>query len=320
MARGWARHAVTELKSVRSLGDLRNLNEKVHYLLLRVRGEFVRGTSVPPSLQIEPTNRCNLRCICCSGHSNEREKGFMDFGLFGNIVDEAAGIGVKRIHLYLHGEPLLHPGIGEMLRHIKSRGLAVTLATNAMLFDRRKIADVMRAGFTNADYILLSVLGFSKQTHESIQRGVDHERVLANIADLMEYRKAHDMNGPLIETVLYRLAENRGEENDYREYWLKRVDYARIARESEQYADLREGIAAIALRTRTCHHLWERMSIHWNGDVALCVADIDGTYILGNLKEHSIPEVWNGEGISRIRAFHRQRNFEAVPLCAGCDW
>ncbi len=320
MEQRWISHAVKEIRSVRSLNGLKNLNRKLLFLMFRARGDFVRGTEVPPSLQIEPTNNCNLRCICCSGYSNERKRGYMELPLFRSIIDEAADIGVRRIHLYLHGEPLLHPRIGEMLRHIKSRRLAVTLATNAMLLDEEKIADVMGAGMTNADYILLSVLGFSRQTHESIQRGVDHDRVLANITRLTEYRNARKLDGPIIETVFYTLPENRGEEGAYRAFWHKKVDHARIARESMQYAELRGGVSSARPRTRTCHHLWERMSIHWDGTAALCVGDIDGKHRLGNLGESSIKDLWNGEEISRIRAFHRKSDFAAIPLCRTCDW
>ena len=47
---------------------------------------------------------------------------------------------------------------------------------------------------------------------------------------------------------------------------------------------------------RTCHHLWERMSIHWDGNVALCVGDIDGKHRLGNLGESSIKGAMERKG------------------------
>ena len=320
MQQRWVRHAVKEMRHVRSFDDLRNVNRKLAFLVVRARGGFVKGTTAPPNLQIEPTNSCNLKCICCSAHSNVRKRGFMDFDFFRRIIDEAADIGVGRIHLYLHGEPLLHPRIGDMIRHVKSRQLALTMATNSMLLDAKKIADLLSSGMTNADHLLLSVLGFSKETHEKIMRGVNHERVETNIANFMEYRRSHKLNGPVVETVFYQMDENRGEEEDYRSYWQRKVDNARVARESGQYAEFRDGIPNVPARTRTCHHLWERMSIHWNGDVALCVADIDGNYKLGSLRESSICDLWNGEGITRIRECHKNGDFKAVPLCAACDW
>ena len=93
MRQRWIRHAVKEIRAVKSLEDLKNLNQKLAFLILRAKGDFVRGTPAPFNMQIEPTNNCNLRCICCSGHSNLRAKGYMDFGLFRRIIDEAADIG-----------------------------------------------------------------------------------------------------------------------------------------------------------------------------------------------------------------------------------
>jgi radical SAM protein with 4Fe4S-binding SPASM domain len=116
------------------------------------------------------------------------------------------------------------------------------------------------------------------------------------------------------------MTENRGEEEEYCKYWSKRVDNARVAPASEQYALFKEGRAHSSVRKKTCHQLWERMTVHWNGNVAPCHADIDGSTVLGNLGTQSIHEIWNGEEISRIRELHRQSKFEALPLCAGCDW
>jgi len=320
MEQKWLRHAAKEIRSLKSIEDVRYLNRKLQFLFGRMTGGFVRGTKVPPNLQIEPANSCNLRCTCCSGHRNLRPRGYMDFGLFCRIVDEAAAVGAKRIHLYLHGEPLLHPQIGDMIRRIKSRHLAVTMATNAMLLTPRKIEDIMRSHLTHEDYILLSVLGNSKETHEKVMRGVDHDRVVANIKNLVEYRRVHELNGPIIETVFFRTPDNAHEEEAYRDYWGKVVDNSRATPASEQYVSYRDGHAPTSFRTRTCHQLWERMTVHWNGNVVLCHADIDGQIVLGSLQEMTIPEIWNCDRVSAIRDLHRQSRFRDLPICAACDW
>jgi radical SAM protein with 4Fe4S-binding SPASM domain len=320
MEQKWVMHAVKEIRSLRSFSDVKNLNRKLIFLLGRLKGDFTKGTKVPPVLQIEPTNKCNLSCICCSGHSNSRKKGDMDFKLFCRIIDESADIGVKRIHLYLHGEPLLHPQVGEMVRHIKSRDLALTLATNGMHLTRKKIADVMKSGMTSADYLLLSVLGFSKETHEKVMRGVIHEQVVGNIANLLEYRRNNGLKGPIIETVFYIMPENRDEEKKYYEYWRKVVDNARVVRSAEQYSAYRNNAYQAPVRAKTCNQLWERMTVQWNGNAVLCHADIDGNHVLGNLKERSITELWNGELISRVRNLHRESKFKEHALCRACDW
>ena len=83
----------------------------------------------------------------------------MDFELFQRIIDEAARVGVKRVHLYLHGEPLLHPQIVDMISYIKSRNLVVHLTTNGMLLDKEKAEAILRSGVNGADHFRISVLG-----------------------------------------------------------------------------------------------------------------------------------------------------------------
>jgi radical SAM protein with 4Fe4S-binding SPASM domain len=112
------------------------------------------------------------------------------------------------------------------------------------------------------------------------------------------------------------MPENAGEEQLYVKHWRGIVDHVREpVRISEQFA----GTGIPRTRTRTCRDFWERMTIYWNGDVALCCEDLDGAHILGNLKESTIREVWNGEKMRALKRLHRQKRFAELPLCAGCD-
>jgi MoaA/NifB/PqqE/SkfB family radical SAM enzyme len=67
----------------------------------------------------------------------------MDYSLFKEIIDDAVNIGVKRIRLFLHGEPMLHPEIVEMIAYIKSKDLFVNITTNGMRLDHEKIEAIL---------------------------------------------------------------------------------------------------------------------------------------------------------------------------------
>jgi radical SAM protein with 4Fe4S-binding SPASM domain len=148
---------------------------------------------------------------------------------------------------------------------------------------------------------------------------VNHNRVTANILDFLQARKARGSNGPIVETVMYSMPENAGEEKQFVDYWRGIVDHAREpVRISEQFAG-KTGNGGRRLRTRICRDFWERMTVYWNGDVALCCEDLDGAHIQGNLKESSIREIWNGEKMRALKKLHRNRRFAELPLCAECD-
>jgi radical SAM protein with 4Fe4S-binding SPASM domain len=314
------RYAIEELRFLRSFKDARILLDKAAYLMPRKTGTLELFTNAPPILQIEPTNYCNVNCICCPTARSSRPKGYIDYDLFRHIIDEAADIGTKRIRLFLHGESMLHPLVVEMMSYIKSKDLSFHLYTNGMAFDKDRIEAILRSGVTCADHITFSILGHSKDIYESIMRGARLDRVSENISYLLSMREELDVNGPVIETIFYRMPENECEETQYLRYWRERVDHARLGGDiSLSFSKYKQKGHAIPLRTRTCTNLWEKMTVFWNGDVTLCSQDVDGDWILGNLGKDTIERIWNGEQLLSIKRLHKERKFEEIPLCAECD-
>ncbi len=318
----WIRFGLEEIKFLKSFKDLRIFYEqKLPFLVPRVARNGLREARVPLSLQLEPTNHCNLDCICCSRKTMKRRKGYMDFSLFQKIIDDAALIGVRRIHLYLHGESLLHPQIVRMISYIKSKGMGITLATNGMLLDREKTEAILQSGVNSADYIQFSILGHSKAVHERIMKGVNHEGVLESLFGFLRVRKRIKANGPIIETVFYRMPENQEEESAFVNNWSGIVDHVHPVGEiSKQFASSKGNANSTPVRTKTCHNLWERMTVFWNGDVTRCIADLDGNYRVGSLKEKSITQIWNCDELSAIRRLHKKKQFTNLALCSNCDW
>lgn len=307
-----------EIKFLRSFRDVKYLLEKARFLMPRLLGTVDSWRDVPPSLLIEPTLFCNIDCTTCCRSKCTRTPGFMDLALFRKIIDDASRIGVGHILLYFFGEPLMHPGIVEMIRYIKSKGLAFHLTTNGSLLDDKMGEGILRSGVTSADYLTFSILGFSKEVHEKIMRGINHEQVVANVLNFMEKRTRSGINGPVVETVFYSTPENGHELKPFRDYWNGIVDHAVDGGKAvEAFIDPK---LPKNPRTKTCHQLWERMAIYWNGDVTICGEDLNGDYVVGNLRDQSIREIWSGNELNRVRKLHKEGQYRKIPLCEFCDW
>ena len=274
---------------------------------------------MPPRLEIEPTNYCNLNCRYCPRRESSREKGYMKFDLFQKIIDDASQIGVMGIDLYLLGESLLHPQFVEMVSYIKSKNLKVNVVTNGMLFSIEKIEAVLRSGLNIADSITFSMYGYSKEVNERLMRGVDHDKVLKNIHNFLKLREKCKGKGPSIEVIFYTVPENENEKEQFVKYWREIVDCVIICKISKSFANLKKGKNTTMPRRKNCWILWNRMTILWNGDVTFCGCDIDGDYVLGNLKEQSIKEIWNSEQLLSIKKLHDKKQFHKIPLCSKCD-
>ena len=128
----------------------------------RIVGNF------PLHLDIESTNTCNLNCPMCGRNWMKERLGFIDFGLYKKIINQAAKYHLPSVKLNYRGEPLLHPKISEMVRYAKEKGiLEVQFNTNGLLLNEKKAKELIEAGL---DRIIFSFDGATKKTYEKIRR------------------------------------------------------------------------------------------------------------------------------------------------------
>jgi radical SAM protein with 4Fe4S-binding SPASM domain len=60
-------------------------------------------------------------------------------------------------------------------------------------------------------------------------------------------------------------------------------------------------------------------SVLHNGDVLMCTHDWAREEVIGNLRDHTLAELWNGKRMREIRALISQRQYEAIPACRHCS-
>jgi MoaA/NifB/PqqE/SkfB family radical SAM enzyme len=105
----------------------------------------------PILAQIVPIRRCNLACAYC----NEFDAVSAPVPLPEMLrrIDLLAGLGTTIITIS-GGEPLLHPGLDEIIQRIRRRGAIATLITNGYLLTVERIRRLNRAGL---DYLQISI-------------------------------------------------------------------------------------------------------------------------------------------------------------------
>lgn len=69
---------------------------------------------------------------------------------------------------------------------------------------------------------------------------------------------------------------------------------------------------------RSCARPFREIIVTWNGDVTLCCDDWRKQYIIGNIHERTLPDLWQDPRYetARARLYHRDRDF--IP-CRYCD-
>jgi MoaA/NifB/PqqE/SkfB family radical SAM enzyme len=118
---------------------------------LRAIAKALLSTKHPFLVHIIPTRRCNLACTYCN-----------EFDDFSNPValeemkkrlDILADMGTSIITIS-GGEPLLHPELDDILRHIRRRGMIAGMITNGFLLTQGRIEELNRAGL---EYLQISI-------------------------------------------------------------------------------------------------------------------------------------------------------------------
>jgi MoaA/NifB/PqqE/SkfB family radical SAM enzyme len=97
----------------------------------------------PIVAQIIPTRRCNLSCAYCNEF--DRSSAPVPIGVLRERIDRLVDLGTGVITLS-GGEPLLHPAVDEIVRHVRLRGAIATLITNGYLLTLAMIERLNAAG------------------------------------------------------------------------------------------------------------------------------------------------------------------------------
>lgn len=117
------------------------------------RAAVINGQPYQPLyVKIKLVWACNLRCSMCR-HWRWTREAPLDLNRLKIVVDELADLGCHKIHLS-GGEPTLYPDLAALIAHTSSRGLRVTMTTNATLLTRPRAEALADAGLHAANISL----------------------------------------------------------------------------------------------------------------------------------------------------------------------
>jgi len=98
----------------------------------------------PITLELNPTNRCNLACISCWQRKFEYdETDYLSTERLLSLVREAAALGVKEVRIPGAGEPMLRNDLLDLMEEIKRQGMHGLLINNGTAWTKEKICRVV---------------------------------------------------------------------------------------------------------------------------------------------------------------------------------
>ena len=268
---------------------------------------------MPLEASIEVTTRCNLACTMCPRQLINRPLQEMEFSLFKKIIDEMKD-SAELIYLHGLGEPLLCSQFFKFLEYAKSQNLKVGISTNATLLGQtqsKKLLDL------ELDYLILALDGATKKTYEKIRVGGDFEQVETNIKNFLAMKKRRKKS-PFTVIQFITMKENKEEVGLFLEKWRNcGAEAIRVKPVVDFFGRQKPKKANAFLR---CFYPYRMINIYFDGTVVPCCEDNFGNYALGNIKEKSLKEIWNGPQARILRQKLAAGGREEIPLCRACHY
>lgn len=284
---------------------------------IKLAASYCLGQSVslgmPVEVSIEITTRCNLACTMCPRQLINRPLQEMEFSLFKKIIDEMKD-SAELIYLHGLGEPLLCSQFFKFLEYAKSQNLKVGISTNATLLGKNQSRKLLDLGL---DYLILAFDGATKETYEKIRVGGNFEKVEANIKNFLVMKKKRKKS-PFTVIQFITMKENEEEAGLFLKKWQRLgADVVRVKPVVDFFGQQKpKTISAVS----NCFYPFRMINIYFDGTVVPCCEDNFGDYSLGNIKEKSLKEIWNGEKARILRQKLAKRKRSEILLCRSCRY
>lgn len=306
----------------------------------------------PSVVQIEPTSRCNLKCLGCAHRHRTGNLGDVPFERVKALLDELRGRTTEIIFSGI-GEPLLNPQLVALLAYAKrSPGFRTTIASNFMLMKR----EAVEALYPLVDKVICSLDAADKQTFEAVRPGARFDTVRENLERFLDYDARSgwkkyvsistlivDRNAGAIYEI-YRLVKDwrisrfhvalcfTADEYEHKPETISRFirDTERIKSEAPPFlfttigGKYCESLSASCQPDASCTIPWRYAFVSSRLYVVPCCVPLQSSrctsheveHSVGNLEQSTFTEVWNG---AKYHSFREQLAAKQhPPLCKPC--
>jgi MoaA/NifB/PqqE/SkfB family radical SAM enzyme len=222
----------------------------------------------------------------------------------------------------VNSEPLLDRDVAGKVARLKEAGIRNTfISTNGSLLDESRGEALLQAGI---DTVYISIDSLKADVFERIRCRLKFETVYRNALRFIETR-GHIRPRARIRICMVLQEDNAGEVDDFVAHWRERLcpgdeivvtrlyDWGRAQR---TVAPLPE--PETPEDRSPCISLWTALPVDAGGEAFLCCKDAGLTRILGDVREQSIREIWQGEPLAAYRALHMRGERRRLPMCDGC--
>jgi radical SAM protein with 4Fe4S-binding SPASM domain len=272
----------------------------------------------PYMIQLEPTNRCNLKCPLCPAGTNQLGRPRRDMPLeeFQALIDDMEDYLLFLI-LWEWGEPFMHPRLPEMIRYAADRGIQTITSTNAhFLHDEDYLRRVLASGLAT---LIVAIDSLEQERYEVYRQNGSLSKAVQGLETLVRLKRETGSK-TRINLRMVIMKQNEHELPAMRRFAKQSgVDIFSVkslnpscgldSKDEElvpcdpryrRYVYNEETFERIRLDVH-CRKMSFMCSISANGEVIPCGYDFRSELKVGNIAETPLTEIWNSPAARAMR-------------------
>lgn len=290
----------------------------------------------PFTVILDSSEICNFRCHYCFRSDPDKQnwayaarQDLMSWDIFEKAFDQIMSFphDVRQISVSHHGEPLMNQSLPMMVRYMREHGYTgrISMHTNGSRLNEKLAQEIGEAGFSR---IIISLQGLNAEAYnKTCGYKLDFEGFLHSFEELYAAKQKAKKGTELFVKIARPALEGMDESRFYemfepvsdRMFVEEVVPIWKNNNEGEQ--DDTRGDMVISKfgnhfpRQRCCRLIFDTIVVLPNGDIYPCT-QLLGPEALGNIREKTLKDVWNGE--ERKQILKRILQLDSPKMCDGC--
>ena len=291
--------------------------------------EFCKRHGIPAELHLDLTDACTERCVHC--YVPKGQKNFLAVELVEKVLEEFRAVNGLTVHI-TGGEAMMHPDFERICRRCVELHLNIIIFSNMTLCDDKRIAFLKEVA---PQFINVSLYSMKPEEHDAItQLPGSWGRTMATICNCCAAGVHCRIATPVLKenqkalTALKKFADQQH---------MNFVPSCEIVAQTDHgCGNLLHACSAEEIRAVLIHHQDYFYKAVYDRVMPSCDAKVCGIgdgrlylnakgnyypcdsmheYVLGNVRENTVEEIWKGEKLNYLRGL-KNRDFGE---CAGCE-
>lgn len=263
----------------------------------------------PLTVGVELLNKCNFTCSMCYTTKYKGPKIVIEEETVDKIFKGFGRHEMPSIMFGMGEEPLLYKNFRNIIDLSINAGIMdIFVFTNGLLLNEEMSNFLVDRGISR---VYISLDAATPETFLKIRGKNELERVEKNIASLLRIRAEKKAELPIVRVSFCVQPDNAHEKYSFIKKWEKVVDHidfqtmlnfsavdemAEIAEEKRM-----EPVLTPNVPNPQCPQPFYMATVWANGDVSPCCTFHGKNIPIGNIRENSLGEIWNGTKANEIR-------------------